>query len=66
MTIHAGPFTDFDRTYAALGTHVAEHETTAPGPIREVYLIGPDHTDEPGDFRTEVCWPITAPERTPS
>ena len=31
IAVHAGPFVDFDRTYAALGSHVAEHETAVPG-----------------------------------
>ena len=38
--------------YAALGAHVAEHATVAPGPIREIYLIAPDHTDDPTAQRT--------------
>ncbi len=59
VAVHAGPFTDFDRTYAALGSHVAEHCTVAPGPIREIYVHGPGDTDDPTAFRTEVCWPIT-------
>ena len=41
IAVHAGPFVDFDRTYAALGSHVAAHETAAPGPIREIYLVSP-------------------------
>jgi DNA-binding transcriptional MerR regulator/effector-binding domain-containing protein len=59
--VHAGPFVDFDRTYAALGSHVASHETAAPGPIREIYLVGPPETTVESQFRTEVCWPITHP-----
>jgi len=56
--LHAGPYTELDRTYAALGAHVAEHATVVPGPIREMYLIGPNHTDDPAAHRTQVCWPI--------
>jgi hypothetical protein len=41
VAVHAGPFVDFDRTYAALGSHVAASETAAPGPIREVFLRTP-------------------------
>lgn len=57
IAIHAGPFTDFDRTYGALGRHVAHHDESLPDPIREIYLIGPPHPD-PRTWRTEVCWPI--------
>ncbi|WP_112243802.1 MerR family transcriptional regulator [Kribbella monticola] len=55
---HDGPFTDFDRTYGALGSHVAEYCEVADGPIRELYLVSPGETNDPADFRTEVCWPI--------
>lgn len=56
--IHAGPFTDFDRTYGALGRHVAEHCGSSGRPIRELYVIGPERTDDPEQYRTEICWPI--------
>ncbi|MEV6363421.1 MerR family transcriptional regulator [Nocardia asteroides] len=63
IAVHTGAFEDFDRTYGALGSHVAEHDTLAPGePVRERYLVGPDLTDNPADYRTEVCWPITEGE----
>ena len=62
VAVHAGPFVDFDKTYAALGSHVAAHETAAPGPIREIYLVSPPDTTDEASYRTEVCWPITRPE----
>ncbi|MFC4376745.1 MerR family transcriptional regulator [Nocardia halotolerans] len=63
VAVHSGAFEDFDRTYGALGSHVAEHDTVLPGePVRERYLVGPDRTDNPADYRTEVCWPITEGE----
>ncbi|WP_446223949.1 MerR family transcriptional regulator [Nocardia sp. IBHARD005] len=63
VAVHDGPFEDFDRTYGALGSHVAEHGAALPDePVRERYLVGPDTTDNPADYRTEVCWPITEGE----
>ncbi|MEV6215710.1 MerR family transcriptional regulator [Nocardia sp. NPDC051833] len=63
IAVHTGAFEDFDRTYGALGSHVAEHDTVLPDePVRERYLVGPDITDNPADYRTEVCWPITEGE----
>ncbi|WP_410871801.1 MerR family transcriptional regulator [Nocardia sp. A7] len=63
VAVHDGPFEDFDRTYGALGSHVAEHGATLPdAPVRERYLVGPDVTDNPATYRTEVCWPITERE----
>lgn len=58
VALHEGVFTAFDQTYAALGSHVAEHDTVVPGPIREIYLAGPGDVADPSNYRTEVCWPI--------
>jgi len=58
VAVHTGPFTDCDLTYGLLGSHVADHDTALADPIVEVYLVGPDHTDDPDQFRTEICWPI--------
>ncbi|MFD7156199.1 MerR family transcriptional regulator [Kribbella sp. NPDC059898] len=58
IAVHAGHMTDFDLTYGALGSHVAEYCEIAPGPIRELYPIGPGDVPDPADYRTEVCWPI--------
>ena len=60
VAMHAGPFVDFDKTYAALGSHVAAYETGAPGPIREIYLVSPPETTDEANFRTQVCWPVAA------
>jgi DNA-binding transcriptional MerR regulator len=58
VLVHEGPFADLDRTYGALGTHVALQRIGVDGPIREHYVVaGADI--EPSDHRTEVCWPIT-------
>lgn len=56
--LHAGAYAGMDRTYAALGAHVAEHAEVAPGPIRERYLVGPDRADTAAALRTEICWPV--------
>lgn len=58
ITRHEGPYADFDRVYGALGSHVAEYCEVAPGPIRELYLVGPGDGVDASEFRTEICWPI--------
>jgi effector-binding domain-containing protein len=58
VTVHAGPFDDFDRTYGALGSHVARDDSGLPDPIRELYVVGEDETDDPANYRTDICWPI--------
>jgi DNA-binding transcriptional MerR regulator/effector-binding domain-containing protein len=58
VAVHSGPFADCDLTYGRLGLHVAEHDAALPDPIVELYLVGPDETTDPDQFRTEICWPI--------
>ncbi len=60
---HAGPHDGIDRTYGALAAHVAERALSVDSAIRERYLVGPDDTDDPSQWRTEIGWPIfrTAP-----
>lgn len=58
VAVHAGPFSDCDLTYGRLGSHVASHDVGLADPIVESYLVGPDHTNDPNQFRTEICWPI--------
>lgn len=58
VALHAGPYTDCDLTYGRLGSHVAEQDTALADPVVEIYLVGPDRTDDPNQYRTEICWPI--------
>lgn len=60
---HLGSYEDFDRTYGALGTHVAEHDEGLAEPIREHYLISACETDDPSRYRTEICWPLATGPR---
>ena len=59
VATHAGPFSDLDRTYAIVGAAANDLGIAGDGAIREVYVVGPEVTDDPLRFRTEVCWPIT-------
>jgi DNA-binding transcriptional MerR regulator/effector-binding domain-containing protein len=58
VATHHGPYADLDRTYAVLGAAANERGLAGDGAIRELYVVGPDATDDPQRFRTEVCWPI--------
>jgi DNA-binding transcriptional MerR regulator/effector-binding domain-containing protein len=58
VALHAGPHSDVDRTYAALGTYAAAHGRDGTGPVRERYLADPLDTPDRGEWRTEVCWPL--------
>lgn len=63
VAVHEGSLADADRTFAALGTVVAERAIGLDGPIREYYKTGFTDTDDETAHRTEICWPVfrTAP-----
>jgi len=58
VTVHAGPHSDIDVTYGALGTYVTEHELAVEGPVREYYPVDSRSTDDAAQWRTEIGWPI--------
>ena len=58
VALHQGSHSGADRTYGALGTHVAEHALGVEGPIREHYLVTSDDTMDETQLRTEICWPV--------
>lgn len=58
VTTHSGSHANVDRTYAALGAHVTEHELGVEGPIREYYLADRLTTPDATLWRTEIAWPI--------
>ena len=64
VAVHTGDYEDIDRSYGRLGGHVAEHDRPLPEPIREHYLVGPDRTPNPHEYRTEIWWPIRGRRRT--
>ncbi len=55
---HHGSYRDIDQTYAAIGSQVLERHQLTPGPVRELYLVGPDEVDDENDLRSQVWWPI--------
>ena len=56
--VHAGPHSNIDLSYGALGAHVARHALAVEGPLRERYLVGPNDTADADAWRTEIGWPI--------
>jgi DNA-binding transcriptional MerR regulator/effector-binding domain-containing protein len=58
VATHRGPFDDIDRTYGALGLHVAERSIGVVGAIREYYLVTGRDTPVDADHRIEVGWPV--------
>jgi DNA-binding transcriptional MerR regulator len=58
VTIHPGAHDDLDRSYSALGRYLAEDGLKVEEPVREYYLVGPRHTDDAGQWQTEIAWPV--------
>jgi effector-binding domain-containing protein len=58
VTVHTGRYEDVAPAFRALGEWVQEHGHATAGPIREVYIVGPDQARDPGALRTEIVWPI--------
>ena len=60
VAVHHGALRELDRTYAALGSFVAERGlgSRTRTAIRENYLVSPFDTDNEHGLVTEVCWPV--------
>jgi effector-binding domain-containing protein len=60
VAVHRGPLSELDRTYAALGSFVAEQGlgSRARTTIRENYLGSLLDNDDEHGLVTEVCWPV--------
>lgn len=57
-TVHRGPYDDLQRAHDALGDWVLAHDHDPAGPVWEVYVTGPQQTDDPARWETEVVWPL--------
>lgn len=57
-TLHHGPWGPIYGGYAALLSWILRHQHEVRGPLREVYLVDDRDTDRPGDYVTELTWPI--------
>lgn len=55
VIVHVGPYEELAGTYQALGSWIEEHGYHIAGPVREIYLTGPD---EPGPPVTEIRMPV--------
>jgi DNA-binding transcriptional MerR regulator len=59
--VYDGPMVDLDGAYSALGRSVLDRALAAEGPVVERYLPLGDSEDLLA-HRTEVCWPVNAPD----
>jgi DNA-binding transcriptional MerR regulator len=58
VTTHRGAHDQCDRSYAALGRYLAQHDLKVEEPVREYYLVGPRHTEDAEQWQTEIAWPL--------
>lgn len=61
---HVGAYggADFGSVYTAIGKWVPENGYSFARPPFEIYLVGPDNTDDPEKYVTEICFPINKAE----
>jgi effector-binding domain-containing protein len=58
IMIHRGSLADGDLAYGELGAHAMRHEISVEGPLREYYRVGFLDAADPGQWETEIGWPI--------
>jgi len=58
VVTHSGSYETISEQYRHLGAWVAENAVSAEQPVREIYVVSYDQTDDPERFRTEIHWPI--------
>jgi DNA-binding transcriptional MerR regulator len=59
VIVHRGTYDTLGDTYRNLGAWVATNAEPADLPVRELFHIGAAQVDDPDDYRTDVCWPVT-------
>ncbi|MDI6099364.1 MerR family transcriptional regulator [Actinoplanes sp. NEAU-A12] len=57
-----GPYHGMSAGYRALGAWLAGTDLAITGRVRESYLLGPGDVASENEYRTEICWPLTALE----
>lgn len=55
---HHGAHDDVDLAYSALGEYATRHEISVEAPLREYYERFSWDTDDPGQWSTDLCWPV--------
>jgi DNA-binding transcriptional MerR regulator len=56
--IMPGPYENFPEAYGAIMEWAAANQVEIAGPSREVYLRGPESTQNPAEYVTEIQFPV--------
>ncbi len=57
-TIHEGPYDSMREAFDAVWSWIQSNSREPAGPPRDVVLVGPNDTDDPAQYRTEIGWPL--------
>jgi effector-binding domain-containing protein len=58
FAVHEGPYEEISAAYAALDDWLRKSGRHLAGPPREIYLVGPNQTGDPAEYRTEIDVPL--------
>ena len=61
-TLHMGPYEQVGDAYQELMLWISEQGYRPTSPCREYYLVGPEQSENPAEYRTEVICPIVEAE----
>jgi DNA-binding transcriptional MerR regulator/effector-binding domain-containing protein len=64
--IHIGPYHELQIIYPVLGAWIEEHGYVVTGPPRNMILTDYARVSDPSEYQTEVMWPITKSDSTPT
>lgn len=56
---HRGSYEGLAGVFGELGRQMSEQSLSATGPMFDRYLVGPTQTQDPAEYVTEVCVPIS-------
>jgi DNA-binding transcriptional MerR regulator len=62
VLVHSGSYDSIADAYQMLGAWVARRGLTLDAKVRESYLVSYGETDDVEEFRTEIQWPVHAPD----
>ena len=57
-TVHEGPYDTMGTAFEAVWDWAQAEGYEAVGPPRDATLVGPDETDDPAEYRTEIALPV--------
>ncbi len=59
-TVYCGDYERLGEAWGEFGAWIATHEHAAAPDLYECYLVGPESSQNPGDWRTELSQPLVA------